>query len=391
MGYPFTWYFGPCPINVPSLAEGIEGANNVLALNCANTPVLFCTEGSSETVPCEIAKASATALLAHLALPHEGPPGPPGPAGPAGVPGAIGATGPLGATGPIGATGLQGPIGFAETPQVGTTEFNTILQTLLGAAGQILPGLLGGTGETGLPGLPGVPGVVQIPVGPGGTPNEPTVLGSTGDPGGGTRPSFPSEQCAPVLREALKLATVLLAERAGRKAQDRQLDTINAYLRALQERALLVESIRRAQQMPFGQSGYAAGGLLGTGVGTALGQLAETGIEALIRWAAGGGNQVAIDPASIPQAPPSFPPPGQLQLPGQQPAFAPGVSGCSPFRSGGQVRATAVRFQALNPVTGRATWFGPLGTPLAFTGDVSAVRRLKRARTRINRALGGRR
>ncbi len=397
MGFPFVWFFGPCPITVPSEAEGRQGALNVLNVNCATLPNIPCTAGSSVTVPCEVAKAAALGLLAHLDLPHAGPPGPAGETGAtgaAGEPGAIGATGQAGQPGAVGAIGATGPAGFAETPQVGTTEFNTVLAQLLGAAGQILPGLLRSEqGDPGLPGVPGVPGVVQIPILPGGTPNEPVTPGSSRDPGGQTRPSFPGDRCAPLLVETLKITGQLLAERAQRKAQDRQLEIINARLVALRDRNLLVQRIRalqelqRRQQMPFGQSGFSAvGAARGLGdiaigaAGTILGDLLEQ------LFPTGGGRTTMPVAQQFPQlpAPPSIPEAAAA-------AVASGGAACSPFSPGRRTTATAVRFQAVNPVTGRAVWFGPLGVPLAFSGDVSAVRRLKTARKRINRALGGRR
>lgn len=48
----------------------------------------------------------------------------------------------------------------------------------------------------------------------------------------------------------------------------------------------------------------------------------------------------------------------------------------------------AQRFVAVNPTSGRTTWFGPLGNPLLFTGDRAAARRFNRYGARRRR--GGR-
>lgn len=64
-----------------------------------------------------------------------------------------------------------------------------------------------------------------------------------------------------------------------------------------------------------------------------------------------------------------------------------GMGGCpvSPFRAGGQVSARAVPFVAINPVSGRPVWFGPLGMPLLWSGDLRAARRVSKIAARAAR------
>jgi len=339
-----------------------------------------CVQNGRQTTKAEIC-ADVAAFSAHTALPHEGPPGP---TGATGATGPTGGTGDIGATGPIGATGAAG-----QGLDVGTTGFNTALQVLIGAADQLFGGGVSGGGFD-LPPIPGLTGPAprtqfpQVPVTPGGSPNVPVVVGSTSAPGGTTRPSFPGDACGPALVAALRIVAQLMAQRQQRKAQDKQFEIIQAYLRALRERAELVQRINAAQgrqQMGFGQAGL-------TAIGAGLGTIGGVALEALIA------QLTRPDVPTTQQFPP--PPPGvpQLAIPPTIPqaaaaALAVGGAGCAPFRGGGRTTATAVRFQSVNPVTGRSVWFGPLGSPLAFSGDVSAVRRLKRARVRINKALGG--
>ncbi len=54
--------------------------------------------------------------------------------------------------------------------------------------------------------------------------------------------------------------------------------------------------------------------------------------------------------------------------------------------------ASAQRHLRINPVTGRATWFGPLGRPMLFSGDFAAKRRVEKIAGRAaRRARRGRR
>lgn len=50
----------------------------------------------------------------------------------------------------------------------------------------------------------------------------------------------------------------------------------------------------------------------------------------------------------------------------------------------------AHRFIGINPTSGAATWFGPLGRPILFSGDFAAVRRVRRVAGRARRRVGGR-
>lgn len=70
-----------------------------------------------------------------------------------------------------------------------------------------------------------------------------------------------------------------------------------------------------------------------------------------------------------------------------------GGGGCpvSPFRGGGRTTATAVPFVAVNPVSGRPVWFGPLGKPVLWTGDLRACKRVARVASRAARSRPRRR
>jgi len=74
-----------------------------------------------------------------------------------------------------------------------------------------------------------------------------------------------------------------------------------------------------------------------------------------------------------------------------QGAIIPGT-GCatSPFRSGAQATARASLFCLPNPLSGKPVWFLPAGRPLLFSGDVSAMRRVRRVASMAGRASGRR-
>ena len=147
--------------------------------------------------------------------------------------------------------------------------------------------------------------------------------------------------------------------------------------------------------MPFGQSNF---GLPGGG-GFDFGGLIETGIGII-------GD--IFNPQQQ-QRIPGFPlQPQPQQAPRQLPTDLGGMlqeqlglgsgglaqSGCQtvPFNANvGQRRATPVRFVQANPGTGKPTWFGPLGTPILFSGDLAACRRVERAAKRADKALKRRR
>jgi len=97
---------------------------------------------------------------------------------------------------------------------------------------------------------------------------------------------------------------------------------------------------------------------------------------------------------------PGFPSPTYEQFPGGQgPGLMPmnGAAamggGCpvSPFRAGASMAARAVPFVAVNPMSGKPVWFGPLGSPLLWSGDLRAVRRVRKIAGRAARFSGRRR
>ncbi len=51
-----------------------------------------------------------------------------------------------------------------------------------------------------------------------------------------------------------------------------------------------------------------------------------------------------------------------------------------PFRKtcDSPLRFSARKFIGINPASGRVTWFGPMGTPLVWSGDIAAKRRVER-------------
>ena len=52
--------------------------------------------------------------------------------------------------------------------------------------------------------------------------------------------------------------------------------------------------------------------------------------------------------------------------------------------------AASQKFVATNPVSGRAQWFGPLGQPVLWTGDMRACKRVRKVAGRARRASGRR-
>lgn len=59
----------------------------------------------------------------------------------------------------------------------------------------------------------------------------------------------------------------------------------------------------------------------------------------------------------------------------------------SPWRGS---HATPQPWMAQNPVTGSLVWFGPLGRPVLWSGDISRIKRVKKILGRAHRRLGGR-
>ncbi len=62
----------------------------------------------------------------------------------------------------------------------------------------------------------------------------------------------------------------------------------------------------------------------------------------------------------------------------------------TPFRVNACGNATPQKHLKLNPKTGKATWFGPLGEPVLFSRDLATVKRVKKIAGRARRSVGGR-
>lgn len=109
------------------------------------------------------------------------------------------------------------------------------------------------------------------------------------------------------------------------------------------------------------------------------------------RFLGGGGGDRQV----VPQVP-GFQGFGQLQELGQLPQISDGSvipgTGCAtaPFRAGAQATARASVFCLPNPLSGRPVWFMPAGRPLLWSGDVSAMRRVRRVASLAGRASGRR-
>ncbi len=219
-----------------------------------------------------------------------------------------------------------------------------------------------GSGRPGLP--PPFPEIFTIPpipnegirfpapgagdVLPGGTVNVPVVLGSTGDPTGVRRPTFPNQEQLSRAQQIGQIIRDLLALRKARQNADKQRRAFEQFLAARL-------AILGGQQMPFGQAGFVGGSVLGG----ALGAAAESGLEALIRGLSGGGGD------RLPMAPGGLPP---LQGPGTFPML-PGSGGggvCPPLFRTGAPAGFSMRPVPWFPVqapNGKWFFFGHLGTP----------------------------
>jgi len=237
----------------------------------------------------------------------------------------------LGLVGPPGPPGLPGPgVDLAQTIQAIRNIVTQISGARTPTTGRAVPT---GLGELVLPG---------------GTVNQPVVLGSTGDPTGQRRPDFPDDRQKEVeiARQVGLLIRQILAARAQKRAAERAAEKNAAFL-------AWVRSLQGGQQMPFGQSGFAAGALLPT-VGSFLGNVGADILAGLIS--------------------PGQP---QAQLPGlpafPQGAIGPTASGiplggggaCPPlFRGGGtSVRMSPVPWFPIQGPNGKWFFFGHLGTP----------------------------
>lgn len=311
--------------------------------NCLRGPTVRVSIATAIATLVDLA-AMLNAYDVHLNLPHEGPTGPIGPAGPAGP------IGPGGLIGPIGPTGFA-----AELPSLGTPDFATLVQSLLGALGS-LRGRNGGTVR-----LPALPAPVLEPVTPGGTVNVPVILGSAQDPTGQQRPRFPDTRREQLLQLLSKLFDQFLADQAGRRAQRRAEDVIDAQLVAF--RAALAArqaQLERERRPPVGTGAFGQAGTLqlrGTNGGASDPGLLERLLAAAGQLFPGQGFP------SLPAAPRL---PAEMQGPPGFPEQLAGLAGACPplFRPGTSVlRVSPVPWFPVQAPNGKWFFFGHLGTP----------------------------
>lgn len=179
---------------------------------------------------------------------------------------------------------------------------------------------------------------------PGGTVNAPVVLGSTGDPTGVRRPTFPNQDELSRAQQIGQLIREFLLLREARQNADKQRRAFEQFLQARLAQL-------GGQQMPFGQAGFAAGALVPS-VGSFLGNVGADILAGL------------ISPGQQPQLPalPAFP----------QGAIGPTISGmpmggggCPPLFRGGapSARMSPVPWFPVQGPNGKWFFFGHLGTP----------------------------
>jgi len=243
-------------------------------------------------------------------------------------------------------------------------QFNTLLQVLRGALqafedfrpqGLRVPGLLEPLPQPDFERIvPGPPIDIQqieqalLPVTAGGTVNVPVVLGSTGDPSGTRRPRAPDPEGLSTAERVGQLIFNFLALRKARQTADKQRRAFEQFL------AARLELIREAQ-MPFGQSGFAVGGL----GGGAIGALTDLAISAGGAFLADRFGPAAGSPISLG----AFP-----AAPTQGPLLGMGGGGgsCPPlFRTGAPAgfRMSPVPWFPVQAPNGKWFFFGHLGTP----------------------------
>jgi len=240
----------------------------------------------------------------------------------------------------LGLVGPPGPAGLPAAP----VDLAAIIRAVTGVVGSFNREPT--TGRRDLPGEPVLPG---------GTVNQPVVLGSTGDPRGKSRPDFPDDrqQAVELARQIGLLIRQILAARAAKRAAERREEN------AAVQRQLWLNFFARlgGQQMGFGQSGTQfvapGGGALIPGIGGVIGGLLPGLIERFLPQLPGFG----------PDPVPSFP-----QLPPGIPGLSPGGGGgvCPPlFRSGAPAgfRMSPVPWFPIQAPNGKWFFFGHLGTP----------------------------
>ncbi len=201
-----------------------------------------------------------------------------------------------------------------------------------------------------IPPIPNVPGGGARVI-PGGTVNVPVVLGSTGDPTGIRRPTFPNEENLSRAQQIGQIIRNILALRKARQTADKQRRAFEQFLAARLE-------LLRGAQMPFGQAGF-VGGPIGGGAIGALADLAISAGGAFLADRFGGGAALQQFP-QLPQAP------GLPGIPGLQGGGAFGGGGACPslFRAGASVlRMSPVPWFPIQAPNGKWFFFGHLGAP----------------------------
>jgi len=241
--------------------------------------------------------------------------------------------------------GLVGPAGPQGLPGQGVD----IAQ--LGNAIRAIVASLNRTPTTG-GGIPaGFPQDLGQRVLPGGTVNQPVVLGSTGDPTGQRRPSFPDnrQREIEIARQVGILIRQILAARAQQRAARRAEERNAAFL-------AWVRNLQRGQQMPFGQAGFV--GSLGPIGGGILGGAVSGGIEQLLKQLFPGeqpGTQFPMVPQGLPP----------IQGPGTFPMLPGGGGACPSLFRGAPAtsRMSPVPWFPIQAPNGKWFFFGHLGTP----------------------------
>jgi len=193
------------------------------------------------------------------------------------------------------------------------------------------------------------PGIEQIrpqqieQVLPGGTVNVPVVLGSTGDPTGVRRPTFPNQDQLSRAQQIGRLIRDFIALRKARQNADKQRRAFEQFLTARLAQL-------GGQQMPFGQAGFAAGALIPS-VGSFLGNVGADILAGLISPG---------QPQAVPSLP-AFP-----MAPTQGPLMGGGGGACPPLFRGGApagFRMSPVPWFPVQAPNGKWFFFGHLGTP----------------------------